>query len=402
MRIRWFHIILLTLFFLSACKEEKKTNWDISFDRNKKDPFGCYIAYHHLSSIFPAAKIKAGRKVMSTIKKTLRGKDGSRSGNVTIVVCQSFEVDSAEMEYLKEYVQNSNGLLVFAEDYSENVYEYFGAKQGDGHFIIHHKTNMDTIPDQELGLLFNDTLHTYHYTGPKVGYGFEEDSIRQDGVVSVGFGTHKDSTYANMHIRYENQGAFLINRAPMALTNYYMLQDSNRQYYEYILSYFNEYPSSVNWFSYLHKEASEESEQDWQDLLRKPALFFAFLILVVTLLLYVLFASKRQQRIIPVVEPLKNSSLDFVETVGRLYYIKKNNKNLAEKMITHYLENIRIRFQLRTQTLDTDLAEKLSIKLEKPTDEIKAFVSYLNYIRGAEQATDIDIQHLYHQLKKYS
>ena len=114
----------------------------------------------------------------------------------------------------------------------------------------------------------------------------------------------------------------MINRAPMALTNYYMLQDTNRHYYEYVLSYFNTYPTSVNWFSYLNKYPNEQSDFNWSDLFQKPALFYAFLILLVTILVYALFASKRQQRKIPVLEPLTNSSFDFVETVGRLYYVK--------------------------------------------------------------------------------
>lgn len=402
MRFRNLHMILVWLLVLVSCQEEKETDWSLTLDRNKKDPYGCYIAYHHLSSLFPEAKIKAGRQLMSTIKKTVRSQNGSLSGNICIVVCKSFEVDSAEMELLKEYVRLSNGLIVFAESFSDNVYEHFHAIPDSNYYLSYVQAPADTLGHQELGLTFNDTIHSFVFNGPNVGLHFDEYTASNSDIIAIGYTSRHDTSHTNMLIRYENNGGFMINRAPMALTNYYMLQDTNRQYYEYVLSYFNTYPTSVNWFSYLNKYPNEQSDFNWSDLFQKPALFYAFLILLITILVYVLFASKRQQRKIPVLEPLTNSSLDFVETVGRLYYVKKNNANLAEKMITHYLENIRIRYQVRTNELNAEFAGMLSRKLEKPSDEINAFVSYLNYIRGAEQVTDIDIQHLYQQLKKYT
>jgi hypothetical protein len=181
-----------------------------------------------------------------------------------------------------------------------------------------------------------------------------------------------------------------------------MLQDSNRRYFEYVLSHFNEYPSSVTWYSFLSKYESENSDFDWSSLFKQPAIFYAFLLMLIVLLLYVIFAAKRQQRIIPIQNPMENTSLEFVETVGKLYYSKKDNQNLVEKMVLHYLENIRSKYAIRTQELNNEFANHLSHKINRSSEETNAFVSYLNYIRGSNQVTDIDIQHLYQQLKKFS
>ncbi|MEJ7677787.1 MAG: hypothetical protein WKG06_07955 [Segetibacter sp.] len=62
------------------------------------------------------------------------------------------------------------------------------------------------------------------------------------------------------------------------------------------------------------------------------------------LLLYVLFEMKRRQRIIPVITPLKNSTLDFVKTVASVYYNEKDNNGIADKKVNYFLEFVRSRF----------------------------------------------------------
>ena len=401
MKVRLIHIIPLFLLVLFACKQEKKTDWRVTYDRNKKDPYGCHIAYHHLSSIFPSANIKAGSQIMRQINKTLLEKSYNQSGHVVIVVCRSFEVDSAEFEKLMQFVKLDNAVCIFSERYSNNIYNYFTLKDNFKQNRVdttYYKE--DSIPNQPLTMLFDDTLHDFKFTGRAVHQYFERDSVFNDSNIDLGY--TDDPNHSNTFIHYENNGALLINKAPITMTNYFMLQDSNRRYFEYVLSHFNEYPTSVTWYSFLSKYESENSEIDWSSLFKQPAIFYAFLLMLIVLLLYVIFAAKRQQRIIPIQNPMENTSLEFVETVGKLYYSKKDNPNLVEKMIVHYLENIRSKYAIRTQELNNEFANHLSHKINRSSEETNAFVSYLNYIRGSNQVTDIDIQHLYQQLKKFS
>jgi len=396
-----FYIILLSLSFLEACQQEKKTNWNVTLNRNLKDPYACYIAYHHLESIYPEASIKSGGRVMTQINEVIRGKQSTQSGHIIIVVCKSFELDSTEFEKVKEFVNLSNAICIFSEEYSQNIYDYFNVKYKEDSNSLFVVQKSDTIPNQEIGLIFNDTIHTYQFNGLPVNDYFEMDSIVSDSVIDLGFSAQGEVRRNNMLIRYSNNGAILINKSPIAMTNYFLLQDDNKSYFEHVLSYFSEYPTSVTWYSFLNKYANEDSEFDWRKLFKQPALFFAFILLIAMMVLYVLFAGKRRQRIIPILEQQQNTSLEFIETVGNLYFTKKDNANLAEKMIRHYLENIRLKYALRSTELDAHFANQLAHKVNHSIEKTTAFISYLNYIRDSEDVTDIDIQHLYHQLKKY-
>ena len=49
-------------------------------------------------------------------------------------------------------------------------------------------------------------------------------------------------------------------------------------------------------------------------------------------LLFIIFHAKRKQRIVPVIEPLQNSSAEFVKTIGNLYLQEGNFKDMANKV----------------------------------------------------------------------
>ena len=57
-----------------------------------------------------------------------------------------------------------------------------------------------------------------------------------------------------------------------------------------------------------------------RQILQSQALKWAFYMTLISLILFVIFRGKRTQRIIPVIDPLKNATLDFTKTIGDLYY----------------------------------------------------------------------------------
>jgi len=80
------------------------------------------------------------------------------------------------------------------------------------------------------------------------------------------------------------------------------------------------------------------------------------------MILFVLFEMKRRQRIIPVIAPLRNTTLDFVQTVGNVYFNQRDNKNIAIKKITYFLEFVRSNFFLSTSNMNDEFIEALSKK----------------------------------------
>jgi hypothetical protein len=119
----------------------------------------------------------------------------------------------------------------------------------------------------------------------------------------------------------------------------------------------------------------------------KAALYTA----LITMLLYMIFQSKRRQRIIPVVTPPRNSTVDFVETIGQVYLGKGNHRNIALKQITYLFEQFRSRYGLDTSVPDDALARKLAHRSGFPEAQSLAMMELIRHVRSEESISD---QHL--------
>ena len=180
-------------------------------------------------------------------------------------------------------------------------------------------------------------------------------------------------------IRYRvGNGHITLHAAPLVLSNYFLLQPANRAYLDAIWHSFPSNISVVYWNEYF-KRSTEKSSMSV--LLKYPATRWALIIAAFTLLLYVLFGLKRLQRIVPVIPPVENASVSFVETVGRLYFNKGAHANLAEKMVQHFLEWVRSYYYLDTSQINEAFARQLAAKSGKPDAEVAGLIDRIHDLR---------------------
>jgi hypothetical protein len=107
---------------------------------------------------------------------------------------------------------------------------------------------------------------------------------------------------------------------------------------------------------------------------------WAFWLFILLLLLFVLMEMRRKQRYIPFVKPPKNDSLDFVKTIGRLYYDKGDHKNLCRKMAAYFLEHVRAVYKIPTNLLDDKFIRTLQYKSDATEFEIRSIVSFIKFM----------------------
>lgn len=395
----FFIVSVLLLCSLYGCVQKKQTNWSKHYHRNSKDPYGCYIAYNHLKSIFPNTTVKAGQRMMAQIEKSNKNNEfGTIGGHVIVVVANGFYLDSNELESVKTFINRGNGLMVFAKDYSQNIYDFMGLKNNDT--LSSYSTSKEVFSDQKVSLYFNMKEYVYSFDGISIKDSFSHhpDSFGRSYI----YGTNTIENTTNYINYYDSSGVWGLHKNPAVLSNYFLLQGNNRDYFEKLFSSLNQYLSSVTWYTYTYKtEGEDSSESSWTNLLKNEAFRFAFWILLALMVLYALLAGRRRQRIIPYQEPNTNTSLEFVETVGMVYFNQKNNEKLAKKIVAFYLEQVRFKYGFSTSNLNDTLSQKLAAKLGMPLEEISSFIKYLDYIRHTDQVSDNDIKHLHTQCKKY-
>jgi hypothetical protein len=195
------------------------------------------------------------------------------------------------------------------------------------------------------------------------------------------------------------EGAFILSSTPLFYTNYFMVHPENQQFISYALSqlppdseiYWDEY-YKVSRIERRRRQGEEEEKPSlFAYLMEKEALRWALWVLGAALLLFAAFESKRRQRIIPVVRPLPNTTLDFTRTVGQLYFQHQDHKSLAEKKIRFLLDFIRSRYYLKTPVSAPEFVASLSGKSGLPREEIAELVYLIRRIQKQTVVTENEL-----------
>jgi hypothetical protein len=137
-------------------------------------------------------------------------------------------------------------------------------------------------------------------------------------------------------------------------------------------------------------------------ILSKRSLKWAFWLTILLFLLMFIVESKRKQRPIAEIPPLRNASEDFIKTVGRLYFQQKNNQNLFAKMVAAFLENIRSTYQLSTSQLNEEFVLKLAFRSGKPVNEIKGMIQFIYELRMKTELSDKELMDLHEQINQFN
>ncbi|WFO17485.1 hypothetical protein M601_007350 [Cellulophaga baltica 4] len=122
--------------------------------------------------------------------------------------------------------------------------------------------------------------------------------------------------------------------------------------------------------------------------LNTKELKWAYYMIIIGALVYVLFEGKRKQRAVPIVKPLQNQTLAFTRTIAEMYYEKGDRKAIAQHKISYFLEYIRSHFYLNTTEINEDFFENLAARTHHEPHEIKDLFLIFSSIKHKEFITD--------------
>ena len=153
-----------------------------------------------------------------------------------------------------------------------------------------------------------------------------------------------------------------------------MVKEDGRDYAQRALSHLNDGPVYWDEFSRVPEQMARrqnesfrgsqqrrlQEESPLQYILEQPPLAWAWYTLVGMGLLFMLFRTKRRQRVIPVYEPPKNTSMQFLQTIGFLYYQKSSHQQVAVQAIKLLRTFVKERYGLQWRDQNEDFLRQLS------------------------------------------
>ncbi|MES1217965.1 MAG: hypothetical protein ABUT20_20835 [Bacteroidota bacterium] len=391
-------IAMLALAFTYG-KGERRLNERLSFSKKDKIPYGTYVAYQNLRHLFPSAALTdnnfSPEKWDSVSQTTF--------GQAMIIISPQFLASENEMNQLIAFAQHGNDVFISTRILSYEVQDMFHCRTPYNEFAY---INNDAGNEEDsLDVSLNNPPFSFrnYFTYP--GKRFESHFYKYDTAITKVLGTNKDG-FVNFVQLKTGSGNIFLHLAPMVFTNYFLLHKDNDTYYDEALSVISKDTKKITWDEYFRRKLFERpynnnTKSMLNVLFKYPSFKWGLLTAILTLILYILFEARRKQRYIPVMDKSGNDSLDFVKTIGRLYYEKNDHRDLARKMGSYFLEHVRSNYKLSTSKLDNDFIKMLHFKSGYTENELQKIISFINFVDTAPGITDAQLADFHKQLEEF-
>ncbi len=364
--------VLFILYIVAELNKPKPVDWSVTLSKDDKNPYGGYIIYSQLKNIFPAAAIHSTR-----ISFYRQVKNSNDINTAYFIIGSALRPADTETKQMKKYVSKGNYIVASADLFYTPFLDSFG---------VETSTQFPFKPLDSTSLNFvNPALKA-----PE-NYTFLRGTIDQyfskiDTAKTIILSTNNRGKPVFIKVPY-GKGFFFIHADPICFSNYFLLYRNNASYAAKALSYIPANVSKIHWDEY-NKLGPEGATTPFRVFLSNEYLRWALRLALIGIILYVLFEMKRRQRVIPVITPLKNSTLEFIRTVAGVYFNEKDNDSIADKKANHFLEFVRSRFNIATQILDEDFIQQLHRKSGVDRDKVADIVSLLLALPAQPKVTD--------------
>jgi len=304
----------------------EEINWDMSFSKNDKIPFGSYILFHILQKQFSDDYFIVNDKSLYEFFEI------NQPLNTNFIFCTySFLISETELDKILKYVKIGNNVFLSASEFSQNITD-----------SLKFKTSYNFYSEDSIYLkLVNPSLYSGNYMYKKA---FEDNFFYEfDTLNTMVLGKNNSDEVNFIKVKYGN-GNFFINIEPLAFTNYNLLVDKNYEYSFKALSYLD---LQKTYWDEFYKPGNVVNSSPLVIIFKSRSFKTGYYLALISLMLYFIFMGKRKQRVIPIINPLANTSLEFTEIIARLYLHKKNHKDIALKRFKYFLEFLRAKYGLK-------------------------------------------------------
>lgn len=368
-------ILLISLFIVYVGVEvfrPKPVDWSPNFGANGKMPYGCYILRQKLPELLQDVTVSD-----NTVDFYRTLNDEQPDSSTLCVITDDFSPATTDLKSLLLFVEEGNCAFISAQN--------FGGRCGD---TLNVETDyravesVDAVSRLELQMVNANVPGPRKFTFDKISsYYFSSVDTANTVVLetdSVGRATYVRTRFG--------EGYFFLHANPLVLTNYHILY-SSPGYPARCLAYLAGRP--LLWDEYYKPgQMRRGGASPLRYVLAQEPLKYAYILFVLTWLVFVFFMGKRKQRMVPVHEKPKNQSLDFIETVGQLYFSRRNNSDIVRKKIAHFADYVQSVFYLKFRPEDAAFRRDFAAKANLPADRVDRLFDTLVRLQRADDVTD--------------
>jgi hypothetical protein len=358
----------------------KPINWTPSYTIQDKIPFGLYVFNKEIPSLFPKQKItRFGTTVYEFLDPKYRYSDSTYAIKGTLLmISDGNTIDDTSADELLYFVEHGNTAFLSMQSFPTKLMDSLK---------FDYSTSI-SFTDKMQQKLSATNVKDQHYNFGKGSGNVSFSSI--DSTTTDVLGYQQTDTVKNanfIRVPY-GMGYFLLHTQPAAFSNYVLLKDKNAEYCSALLSYIPK--GELFWQSFSYND-QHISGSPMRYILSQPALKWAWYLFLIGMFVFMLFNAKRRQRVIPIKEPVPNTTVDFTKTIGNLYLQEGSHHLIIEKKIIYFLEKIRSEYLIDTFQLDETFVKRLHQKTGKDPVLIEKVVRLIQKHRNQLVSTQADV-----------
>ncbi len=375
--------LLSWVLLVASCRQKQPALPSLkeTYSKIDKNPFGSYVFYNQVQQLFYNNEVNIRKDNFESVWR-----DISDTASIYITISKNLFLSDAGTRSMLNYVGEGNLLFISSENIDGGLLDSLSCSRARALFNNRDLASLKNTSVQTDQTIYQDSSAYSYFYFPMTNH-FETYDTTTTNVL----GRNAEGN-ANFIEVFFGKGRFYLHCEPRALSNYFLLQQKNYQYLQSFLPLNNTTPQHLYWDDYYNKRkypaSSKGNGNAIELLLQHPATAWAFWLALLLLALYILFGSKRRQRIIEKISPSTNTTVAFTETVGRLYLQKKDNRNIAEKMITYFQEHIRKQYYLNSSQVNDDFITALSRKANVPKETTVALFESIYIIHNSDVVSD--------------
>ena len=394
-KIRYFLFFVCVAISIGSCIQSGRVLPPLNEDYRKTDkrPFGSFIAYKEFKNLFNDRYVETVTDPFDEEWNVIKDYSSSKKYSLYFLITKNLVLNYTEVNAFMDYVKAGNDLFISADYIDTRLLENINC----------NNERMAEIVDETKGLMNQTNVSMYEgedIKSPSYSYyyyPFLNSLSGYDTAFTKVLGVNEKNE-PDYILLFWGKGRIYLHVAPRVFSNYFLLSGNNHEYLENVLSYLRSDPKNIYWDEYYkntnpnrrkgNNDSNEDNFSSLSVIRQHPPLLWAFWLGIIGLLLFILFNAKRKQRIINVVKPNINTTVNFTETVGRLYLQKKDNNHIAEKMITYFFEHIRNKYFINTSKIDDEFINSLSGKSGVPKETTQQLFSLIDRVHSGERVDD--------------
>lgn len=365
-------------------------NWGENYVREGKEPYDVKLLFDAVS----------GSKQTDVLIQAAKGAlDSADMQTAYFFVGVTNYMDSTDADALVRFVKRGGRAVIAAESRSPELNQALFAHMNDSMF---YEDDSDTLvwypiskPFQEAVMDSSITVNRLTETGPsqevRIEYRYDDEIydhwwqyFRKDLEPAAGFTAEPIAKFGNDHCNVlrmkTGQGELYLLSTPLLLTNYHLRRSEVFDLVEPLFSrleadkiLWDEYNQFFHYDPQTGRRKSEfkADEGPLEFILRNRSLSWAWYILLFGAVLYFLAGARRKQRIIPLRDANVNTSVEFAETMSRLYWKHSDHRKIG---------------LLKWQLFITFVRDRYGMRLNEPQPELnQSFVRLLNIKSGVSE-----------------